>query len=193
MVGRRDAPRSRRSDRDQATPRRPPRRARLPAGTRGPAGPRSHRRVLRSRRLRSRARETRHSTDCLAYRFAGDGGGDDGTGDDDGGTDGEERAAAERRDFVFSGDTEAFEGLANFADGAAVLAHDCSFPDEVDVSNHPTPSQLGAALAGHDVGRVYLTHLYPHTEGKHEEMLASVGNRYDGDVRFARDGLRVDI
>ena len=139
------------------------------------------------------ARETRHSTDCLAYRFAGDGGGDDGTGDDDGGTDGEERAAAERRDFVFSGDTEAFAGLANFADGAAVLAHDCSFPDEVDVSNHPTPSQLGAALAGHDVGRVYLTHLYPHTEGKHEEMLASVGNRYDGDVRFARDGLRVDI
>jgi ribonuclease BN (tRNA processing enzyme) len=117
------------------------------------------------------ARETRHSTDCLAYRFVGDGDGD----------------------FVFSGDTEAFEGLANFADGAAVLAHDCSFPDDVDVSNHPTPSQLGEVLAGHDVGRVYLTHLYPHTEGRHEEMLASVGERYDGDVRFARDGLRVDI
>jgi ribonuclease BN (tRNA processing enzyme) len=116
------------------------------------------------------ARETRHSMPCLAYRF------------------GNEDSA-----FVFSGDSEASAGLANFADGAAVLAHDCSFPDEVDVSNHPTPSQLGEALAGRDIGRVYLTHLYPHTEGKHEEMLDSIRERYDGDVRFARDGLRVEI
>ncbi|SFG37580.1 Ribonuclease BN, tRNA processing enzyme [Halopelagius inordinatus] len=118
------------------------------------------------------AMETRHSVPCLAYRFSGDEGSEE---------------------FVFSGDSEAFEGLANFAEGAAVLAHDCSFPDDVDVSNHPTPSQLGEALAGHDIGRVYLTHLYPHTEGRHEEMLDSIGSAYDGDVRFARDGLRVDI
>ena len=124
------------------------------------------------------ATETRHSVDCLAYRFAGDGGGD---GEAGGG------------DFVFSGDSEAFEGLANFADGAAVLAHDCSFPDDVDVSNHPTPSQLGELLAGHDYGRVYLTHLYPHTEGRHEEMLGSVARAYDGDVRVARDGLRFEV
>jgi ribonuclease BN (tRNA processing enzyme) len=111
--------------------------------------------------------ETRHSMPCLAYRF----------GDD----------------FVFSGDSEAFAGLADFASGARVLAHDCSFPDEVDVSNHPTPTQLGEALAGVDVGRVYLTHLYPHTRGKHSEMIQSVENAFDGDVRIAKDGLRVDI
>lgn len=118
------------------------------------------------------ARETRHSMQCLAYRFS-DPGSDD--------------------DFVFSGDSEAFEGLAAFADGARVLAHDCSFPDEVDVDNHPTPSQLGEALAGHDVDRVYLTHLYPHTEGRHEEMLNSVREAFDGDVRVARDGLRFEV
>ncbi|MFC6824752.1 MBL fold metallo-hydrolase [Halopelagius fulvigenes] len=131
------------------------------------------------------ATETRHSIQCLAYRFEGEEG------------DNAEETSASRQtlsgDFVFSGDSEAFEGLANFADGAAVLAHDCSFPDDVDVSNHPTPSQLGEALAGRDIGRVYLTHLYPHTEGRHEEMLDSVASAYDGDVRFARDGLRVDI
>ncbi|QLG62503.1 MBL fold metallo-hydrolase [Halorarum salinum] len=119
-----------------------------------------------------RARETRHSIQCLAYRFS-----DPGSEDA----------------FVFSGDTEAFEGLATFADGARVLAHDCSFPDEVDVDNHPTPSQLGEALAGYDVGRVYLTHQYPHTEGRHEEMIESVRNRFDGDVRVARDGLRFEV
>ena len=111
--------------------------------------------------------ETRHSMPCLAYRF----------GDE----------------FVFSGDSEAFAGLANFASGAQVLAHDCSFPDEVDVSNHPTPTQLGEALAGVDVGRLYLTHLYPHTRGKHSEMIQSVERSFDGDVRMAKDGLRVDI
>ena len=111
--------------------------------------------------------ETRHSMPCLAYRF----------GDE----------------FVFSGDSEAFSGLANFASGAEVLAHDCSFPDEVDVSNHPTPTQLGEALAGADVGRVYLTHLYPHTRGKHAEMIQGVEQGFDGDVRMAKDGLQVDI
>jgi len=117
------------------------------------------------------ARETRHSVDGLAYRFAG--------------VDGE-------GDLTISSDTEAFEGLAAFADGSALFVHDCSFPDDVDVSNHPTPSTLGDVLDGHDYGRVYLTHLYPHTEGRHDEMLSAVAARYDGDVRFARDGLRVE-
>ncbi len=119
-------------------------------------------------------RETDHSMYCLAYRFETD---------------------ADGPALVFSGDTEASEALVEFADGAAVLAHDCSFPDGIDVSNHPTPTSLGEALAGADgeVGRVYLTHLYPHTEAHHEEMLDSLDAVYDGDVRFAQDGLSVDI
>ncbi|WP_247729110.1 MBL fold metallo-hydrolase [Halovivax limisalsi] len=111
--------------------------------------------------------ETRHSLPCLAYRF-------------------DDR-------FTFSGDSEAFAGLANFADGSAILAHDCSFPDDVDVSNHPTPSELGQVLAGVEIGRVYLTHLYPHTSGRQEEMRRSIGEHYDGDVRFAEDLQRVSI
>lgn len=118
------------------------------------------------------AHRTRHSMDCLAYRFAHDE------------ADGE---------FTFSGDSEAFEGLISFADGSAVLAHDCSFPDGIDVSNHPTPSELGAVLAGADIGRVYLTHLYPHVDGEREAMIASLGERYDGDVRFASDGHSFEL
>jgi len=119
------------------------------------------------------ARETTHSMQCLAYRFTPPGG----------------------EPFVFSGDSEADPGLCAFADGAAALVHDCSFPDDVDVSNHPTPTSLGRALAEAetDVGRLYLTHLYPHTEGRHEEMLDSLGAHYSGDAAFARDGLTVDL
>jgi ribonuclease BN (tRNA processing enzyme) len=122
-----------------------------------------------------RSMETRHSMQCLAYRFV--------------------PAGAEGPVFAFSGDSEAFEELIEFADGAAVLVHDCSFPDDVDVSNHPTPSSLGETLAGADaeIGRVYLSHLYPHTDGNHEAMLDSLGEHYDGDVRFAADGLTVDV
>lgn len=126
--------------------------------------------------------ETRHSMYCLAYRF----GTPSESGSEDRGTGGEGV-------FTFSGDSEAFSGLTNFAEGSAVLAHDCSFPDDVDVSGHPTPAQLGKALAGHEIGRVYLTHLYPHTDDRHEEMLESISNEYDGDVRFAEDGLSVTI
>jgi ribonuclease BN (tRNA processing enzyme) len=145
------------------------------------------------------AYETRHSMRCLAYRFEGPprdrGNGDRTEGDHDRSATSADGSApgAVTADLVFSGDSEAFEGLASFADGAAVLIHDCSFPDEVDVSNHPTPGQLGAALSGHDYGRVYLTHLYPHTEGRHDGMLASIGDHYEGDVRVARDGLTLAI
>jgi ribonuclease BN (tRNA processing enzyme) len=110
----------------------------------------------------------RHSMDGLAYRFDGDEG-----------------------DIVFSADTEAFAGMAEFADGASVLVHDCSFPDEVDVANHPTPTQLGESLADANVDELYLTHLYPHTDGKHDEMEASVREHFDGEVSFARDGLEI--
>ena len=120
------------------------------------------------------ALETRDSMQCFAYRLG---------------------HPATDAELTFSGDSEAYTDLIAFADGSAVLVHDCSFPDEVDVSNHATPSSLGRALADADaeVGRVYLTHLYPHTEGRHERMLDSLHEAYDGDVRFAADGLTVAL
>jgi ribonuclease BN (tRNA processing enzyme) len=116
------------------------------------------------------AHETVHSMYCLAYRLVADG-----------------------ATFTFSADSEATAELAAFADGSDVLVHDCSFPDEVDVANHPTPAQLGRALAGNEYGRVYLTHLYPHTDGNHGEMLQSIESSYDGDVRFAPGGDTVAV
>lgn len=119
-------------------------------------------------------RETRHSMQCFAYRLT---------------------PSARGPTVVLSGDSEAFPDLVNFADGAAVFVHDCSFPDDIDVSNHPTPTSLGRTLAEADaeLGRVYLTHLYPHTDGRHEGMLAALTDHYDGDVRFAEDGLSIRV
>jgi ribonuclease BN (tRNA processing enzyme) len=115
--------------------------------------------------------------ECLAYRFEVP-----------------SREGNETSAFAFSADSEAFPELCELADGGT-LVHDCSFPDSVDVSNHPTPTQLGEALAESEaaIDRVYLTHLYPHTRGHHEEMSDSIAAQYDGDVRFAQDGLTIEI
>jgi ribonuclease BN (tRNA processing enzyme) len=124
--------------------------------------------------------ETVHSMDCLAYRFAGEGDGDDESG--------------ESGDFTFGADGEASGAIARFANGSEVLLHDCSFPDEVDVDNHPTPTQLGEALAGTDIDRLLLTHLYPHTEGKHGEMVESIERAgFDGEVTVAEDGMTFEV
>ncbi|MFB6094044.1 MAG: MBL fold metallo-hydrolase [Halanaeroarchaeum sp.] len=111
--------------------------------------------------------ETRHSLPGLAYRF-------------------DDR-------LTVSGDTEAFSAMGDFAAVGDVLVHDCSFPDGVDVSNHPTPSALGEALAGSDVAELYLTHLYPHTNGEHEAMIASITAHFDGEVEVAADGRTISV
>jgi ribonuclease BN (tRNA processing enzyme) len=122
--------------------------------------------------------ETRHSMPGLAYRVSPPSRTDD----------------PANGPLTLSGDSEAFAGLAAFADGSDVFVHDCSFPDGVDVSNHPTPTSLGESLSDVDVGTVVLSHLYPHTGGREAEMRNAVRDAgFDGDVRMASDGLRIRI
>ncbi|MFB6137332.1 MAG: MBL fold metallo-hydrolase [Halobacteriaceae archaeon] len=133
------------------------------------------------------ARVTGHSARSRAYRLRpADGGG--APNDDPG-------AAPEsgRQSLVVTGDTPADPDLAAWANGADVLLHDCAFPDEVDVSNHPTPSALGAALAGNDYGRVLLTHLYPPAARDTDALVAGVADAYDGRVSVATDGQTVRV
>ncbi len=118
--------------------------------------------------------ETRHSMDGLAYRFAAD--------------------PDSRPAFAYTSDTEAFDGMARFVDGCQVVAHDCSFPDSVEVSGHPKPSEIGETFADSTVSHLVLTHLYPPTEGRHEELCESVAaGGFTGDVSVAHDGLSLRV
>lgn len=105
--------------------------------------------------------ETIHSVTCLAYRV-----------DDT---------------VTFGADTEVSEAVIELADGVPLLVHECAFPDEVEVSNHTRPTELGEALAGSDIGRVYLNHLYPHCSGREQELIDGVSSGFDGTVRVASD------
>lgn len=108
-----------------------------------------------------RAVETIHSVRCHAYRI-----------DDI---------------LTFSGDTEPSETVVDLADGSAVLVHECAFPDDVEVSNHTRPTELGELLADVEVGRVYLNHLYPHCSGREQELIDGVKTHFSGTVRVASD------
>lgn len=123
-------------------------------------------------------RSTRHPMSCLAYRLSPPSRETDPT---DG-------------PVTLSGDTEAFDGLARFAAGSDLLVHDCSFPDDVSVSGHPTPTALGASLADVDIDTLVCSHLYPHTTGREEEMKACVKRAgFDGVVEMAVDGLTLEV
>ncbi|MFB6109514.1 MAG: MBL fold metallo-hydrolase [Halodesulfurarchaeum sp.] len=113
------------------------------------------------------AMETRHSVDGLAYRFADE--------------------------LTITGDTREFQALVDFAAVGSVLVHDCSFPDATDAETHTTPSKLARVLDGAALERVYLTHLYPQTEGHHDAMVEAIRSRFDGEVTIARDGLSIQI
>ena len=111
-----------------------------------------------------RAVETDHSEYCLAYRF----------GDR----------------FVFSGDTEANQAVAQLADGCEVLLHDCAYRDShSDPSNHPTPTSLGRTLYEEniEIDELYLTHLYPNAAGAVEELRSTVASYVDAAVHVPSD------
>ncbi len=111
--------------------------------------------------------ETIHSVPCLAYQF-------------------DERVTV-------SGDTEPSEAVIELAEGCPLLVHECAFPDDVDAGNHTRPSELGSLLAGRDIGRVYLTHLYPHCRGNEAAMQATIADAWGGDVTIAEDLLTVRV
>ncbi|MFP4530846.1 MAG: MBL fold metallo-hydrolase [Halodesulfurarchaeum sp.] len=113
------------------------------------------------------AMANRHSMEGFAYRF-------------------EDR-------LTISGDTREFEALIDFAAVGSVLIHDCSFPDHVAQDAHTNPTKLSRVLEGADLDRVYLTHLYPHTDGKHAAMTRTIESRFDGEVVIATDGMQIGV
>lgn len=90
---------------------------------------------------------------------------------------------------VYTGDTEPCESIKMLCDGADILIHECSFPDSVpDVTNHTTPQAFGEMFGSVSVGRIILTHLYPHTMGFEDEMVEIVRKHCSGcDVAIGRD------
>ncbi len=109
-----------------------------------------------------------HNPESIAFRFEGD------------------NAA-----LVYSGDTDWSEELIGLAEGADLLLIECSFPDEMKVPGHLTPSEAAEIAARAHVGHLVLTHLYPPMEGV--DVAGVVGKRFSGRVTVARDLMVIPI
>ena len=95
------------------------------------------------------------------------------------------------KELVVSGDTPADESIADFADGVRVLIHECTFFDGRDASGHTTPRDLARILEGRDIDEVYLTHLPDHTSQERRRVIATIQDRFDGNVTVTRDLERI--
>ncbi|UEC41900.1 MAG: Ribonuclease Z [Methanothrix sp.] len=122
--------------------------------------------------LKIRAGEAVHSLPALGYRIE-----------------------SETRAIVYSGDTEPAPSIRDLAEGADLLVHECSFPEPFSVTNHSTPRRLGLNLKGAGVKRIVLTHLYPQTIGREEEMVRDVrvGLGDGAWIEIGRDLQRIRI
>jgi ribonuclease BN (tRNA processing enzyme) len=109
-----------------------------------------------------------HNPESIAYRFEGDG-----------------------ASLVYSGDTDWSDPLIELARGADLLLLECSFPDDMKVPGHLTPSEAGRFARDAGVSHLVLTHLYPPVEDV--DIVSLVGASFPGRVTVAEDLIIIPV
>ncbi len=109
-----------------------------------------------------------HSPESIAYRFEGEG-----------------------ASLVYSGDTDWSDGLVTLARGADLLLLECSFPDDMKVPGHLTPSEAGRLARDARVSHLVLTHLYPPVENV--DIVSIAGASFTGRITVAEDLMVIPV
>jgi ribonuclease BN (tRNA processing enzyme) len=99
------------------------------------------------------------------------------------------RVEAGGRSLVYSGDTDVSDSLGALAQGADVLALECSNPFKVP--GHLTPPEAGRLAARAGVKKLLLTHFYPPCDEVDVVQLAQT--EFAGEIIRAEDGLRLEV
>jgi ribonuclease Z len=132
------------------------------------------------------------------------------------------RIEAEGKIVVFSGDTQPCEGIARLSDGADLLIHECTFPEEfiehrrksgVGTFAHTSPSNLGRLAVTAGVKNLIATHIghvdslspvLKRAAAKHmpvelmgphqiDAYVRDIRRTYKGPLQIAHDLMRVDL
>ena len=97
---------------------------------------------------------------------------------------------------VYSGDTAPCENLKRLATEANLLVHECSFldnsPQEL-LRGHSSPSIVAELAQACRVKKLCLTHFYPETATRKEEILQIVRAKFSGEVLIAHDLLQITL
>jgi ribonuclease BN (tRNA processing enzyme) len=97
------------------------------------------------------------------------------------------------RSLVYTGDTGAFDGLAELAAGADVLLAEASWThaDNRPPDLHMSGVEAGALARKSGVGRLLVTHVPPWTDS--EAVLAEAKAEFPGEITLVRQGLSYQI
>lgn len=95
------------------------------------------------------------------------------------------RIEADDVSVTISGDGDFSEDLARLASGTDVLICECSFPDDMKVPGHMTPSEAGRTAALADAKKLVLTHFYPPCD--EVDVIHQASKAFDGEIVKAAD------
>jgi len=101
------------------------------------------------------------------------------------------RFEADGKVLVYSGDTDMCPEIVALARDADVLVLECSFPDEMKVVGHLTPTEAGRIAAEARVKKLILTHLYPPCDER--DIVSVCWKQFGGEIVVAEDFMRVEI
>lgn len=90
--------------------------------------------------------------------------------------------------LAYTGDTPPSPRVAELARGVDLLVAECSFPDELGVPSHLTPTSAGELAREAGCRRLLLTHFYPETDPA--EAARTAARAFDGPIELAHDGSR---
>jgi ribonuclease BN (tRNA processing enzyme) len=99
--------------------------------------------------------------------------------------------SSDGKSVVFSGDTDYCESLISLGQEADILVLECSFPDELKVNGHLSPSFAGKIATKAKCKKLVLTHFYPICEKY--DLLGECRKTYTGDVILAKDFMRIRV
>jgi ribonuclease BN (tRNA processing enzyme) len=92
---------------------------------------------------------------------------------------------------VYSGDTDYCPEIIELARDCDLLILECSFPDNLKVKGHLTPSEAGRIASHASAKKLLLTHFYPQCD--FADIITPVKDCYNGDIIAAEDLLKICI
>ena len=92
---------------------------------------------------------------------------------------------------VYSGDTDYCAEIIELARNCDLLILECSFPDNLKVKGHLTPSEAGRIASHASAKKLLLTHFYPQCD--FADIITPVKDCYNGDIIAAEDLLKICI
>lgn len=92
---------------------------------------------------------------------------------------------------VYSGDTDYCDQVVELARDADLLILECSFPDEMKMNGHLSPTTAGKVAQRSNAGKLVFVHMYPVCE--QYDLISPCKKEFGGEVLLGEDMMRFEL